>query len=377
MRPAEQRVQRARRRADPDRRREALAVAALLAIWGVRLALDRRRRIDFHDRVVLITGGTRGLGLLMARHLACEGARLALVARDRRELDAAAGELAVYGAEVLPIEADLTVDGDPERAVEETLRAYRRLDVVINNAGVIQVGPLDSLTLEDFDVAMGTHFRGPLRLTLAALPHLEASGAGRLVNISSIGGRIAVPHLAPYCASKFALTGLSEGLRAELAERGVAVTTVTPGLMRTGSFFHALFKGSRRGELDWFGVSSSLPLLTMNADRAARKVLDACRHGRATLTLTPQARAAEIANRLFPSLAAKVTEWVAALLPAPPEDGSGVEAVPGHRIRSHWVPSALTFLGERAARRHRELAAPEARRSGPPKPAPAPAGPPS
>lgn len=340
-------------------RNELLAAGALAGVWLARRALDRRRRIDFRDRVVLVTGATRGLGLLLARHLACEGARLALVARDRRELDAAAGELAVYGVEVLPIEADLTVDGHPERAVEETVRAFRRLDVVINNAGVIQVGPLASLTLDDFDVAMATHFRGPLRLILAALPHLEASGAGRLVNVSSIGGRVAVPHLAAYCASKFALTGLSEALRAELAERGVAVTTVTPGLMRTGSYLHARFKGRRRRELDWFGVSSSLPLLTMDADRAARKILDACRHGRATLTLTPQARAAEIANRLFPGTAAKVTEWAAALLPAPAGDGGDGEAVPGHRLRSRWVPSALTTLGERAAGRHHELPAAE------------------
>lgn len=356
-----------------ERRRAALAAAALAGIWGLRKALDHRRRVDFRGRVVLITGGTRGLGLLLARHLAREGARLALVARDRRELDAAAGELSGLGAEVLAIEADLTVDGDPERAVEETLRAFRRLDAVINNAGVIQVGPLGSLTLEDFDVAMATHFRGPLRLTLASLPHLEASGAGRLVNVSSIGGRIAVPHMAAYCASKFALTGLSESLRAELAERGVAVTTVTPGLMRTGSFLHALFKGRRRRELDWFAVCSSLPLVTMDADRAARKILDACRHGRATLTLTPQARAAEVANRLFPSLAATVTEQVAALLPAPPADGGGLEAVPGHRIRSRWVPSALTALGQRAARRNREVP-PPARGREPRLPERAPAG---
>jgi NAD(P)-dependent dehydrogenase (short-subunit alcohol dehydrogenase family) len=340
------------------RRGELAAAAALGGVWLARRALERRRRIDFAGRVALITGASRGLGLQLARRLAAEGARLALVARDRGELEAAAGELAAFGVDVLPIEADLTVEGEPERAVEETVRAFRRLDVVINNAGVIQVGPLATLTLDDFEVAMATHFGGPLRLILAALPHLEASGAGRLVNVSSIGGRVAVPHLAPYCASKFALTGLSEALRAELAERGVLVTTVTPGLMRTGSFLHARFKGRRRAELDWFGVSSSLPLLTMAADRAAAKILDACRHGRATLTLTPQARALEIVNRLFPSAAAKAAEVAAALLPAPPEVG-GEEAVPGHRIRSRWVPSALTALGQRAARRHRELPPPE------------------
>ncbi|HEX2163511.1 MAG TPA: SDR family oxidoreductase [Thermoanaerobaculia bacterium] len=335
----------------------ALALAA--GFWLGRKTLAWRRRIRFRDKAVLLTGGSRGLGLAMARRLAREGARLALVARDPRELDAAAGELATCGVEVLPIVADLTVEGDAERAVEETLRAFRRLDVLINNAGIIQVGPLDSLTLGDFDRAMATHFGGPLRLILAALPHLEASGAGRLVNVSSIGGRIAVPHMAPYCASKFALTGLSEALRAELAERGVLVTTVTPGLMRTGSYLHAMFKGRRGSELDWFGVSSSLPLLTMNADRAAKKILAACREGRPTLTLTPQARAAEIVDRLLPGATARITELASAVLPAPPEDGeAGIEPVPGHRLSSRWTQSPLTLLGRRAARRNRELPPP-------------------
>ena len=91
--------------------------------------------------------------------------------------------------------------------------------MLVNNAGIIQVGPLEHMTIDDFEEAMATHFWGPLFTILAALPHMRGRGGRRIVNISSIGGKIAVPHLLPYTASKFALTGLSEGLRAELAGR--------------------------------------------------------------------------------------------------------------------------------------------------------------
>src|SRR5436309_7591109 len=107
------------------------------------------------------------------------------------------------------------------------------------------------MTVEDFEETMRVHFWGPLYATLAALPHLRKQDTGRIVNISSIGGRIAVPHLAPYSASKFALAGLSDGLRTELAREGIYVTTVFPGLMRTGSHVNAQFKGKRRAEFTW------------------------------------------------------------------------------------------------------------------------------
>src|SRR5438270_7691587 len=98
---------------------------------------------------------------------------------------------------------------------------------------------------------------------------------GRIVNISSIGGKLSMPHLVPYGASKFALTGLSEGMRVELRKDGVFVTTVCPGLMRTGSPVNADFKGKHREEYSWFSISDSLPLLTMSAERAAGQIIGA------------------------------------------------------------------------------------------------------
>src|SRR5262249_20426391 len=160
-------------------------------------------------------------------------------------------------------------------AVQHVKEALGPVDVLINNAGVIQVGPMEVQTPEDYEVALRTHFWGPLHMTLAVLPHMKARRSGRIVNISSIGGKITAPHLLPYCASKFALTGLSEGMRAELMKDGIQVTTVCPGMIRTGSPYNALFKGRNRAEFAWFTILDSLPVISMSANRAARIILRA------------------------------------------------------------------------------------------------------
>src|SRR6185503_4123757 len=120
----------------------------------------------------------------------------------------------------------------------------------------------------------------------AVLPEMRARREGRIVNITSIGGKISVPHLLPYSASKFALVGLSEGLRAELAKDGIVVTTICPGLMRTGSPRNATFKGQHRAEYAWFSIGDSLPVTAMSADRAARQILTACKRGEAEVVLS-------------------------------------------------------------------------------------------
>jgi len=230
------------------------------------------------------------------------------------------------------------------------------LDVLINNAGIIQVGPLEHMRFEDFEEAMAVHFWGPLHTTFAALPWLRRQGGGRIVNISSIGGLIAVPHLLPYCASKFALVGLSDGLRAELRRHGIRVTTVCPGLMRTGSAFNAGFKGRHRREFAWFAISSSLPLLTISAKRAARQIIRACRRGAPRLVISWPARAAVFFEKLFPSAAARISDRVNRMLPNL-ADRSGDEARTGWEAKSVLAPSLLTSLSERAAKRNNELVA--------------------
>jgi NAD(P)-dependent dehydrogenase (short-subunit alcohol dehydrogenase family) len=312
--------------------------------------------MDLRGKSVLITGGSRGLGLLLARRFAAQGARLTLVARDPGELDLARRELtALSGSRVLALPGDVGNRADMEWAVERAAERFGRLDVVVNNAGVIQVGPLAHMTLEDFEDALAVHFWGPLYTTLAALPHLRAEGGGRIVNIASIGGKIAVPHLTPYSASKFALVGLSNGLQAELAREGIYVTTVCPGLMRTGSHVNALFKGRRREEFTWFALGDSLPLSSMSAERAARRIVEACRYGEPHLTLTPQARAATLAAALLPNLTARLLDLVGRLLPAPASGHDGDELRPGWQNTTRWAPSLLTRLADEAAVRNNEM----------------------
>jgi NAD(P)-dependent dehydrogenase (short-subunit alcohol dehydrogenase family) len=210
------------------------------------------------------------------------------------------------------------------------------------------------MKLSDYDDAMRTHFWGPLFMVLAVLPHMRRAGRGRIVNISSIGGRISVPHLLPYCASKFALSGLSDGLRAELARDHIAVTTVCPGLMRIGSPANALFKGQRAREYAWFATLSSLPGITTSAERAARQILDACRRGKAELVISVPARLAVLARTLAPELVANATSLVDRVLPSA-VGAAGDIAQPGRAVGSDWARSRILAPMHAAAQRNNEL----------------------
>jgi NAD(P)-dependent dehydrogenase (short-subunit alcohol dehydrogenase family) len=341
-----------------QKRAIAVGATALGAFVAVR-TWHRRERYAFAGKSVLITGGSRGLGLVMARDLAAEGANLTLVARDEEELDRAVRDL--QGRQprvaVVAVAADVRRRDDAERAVAQAIERFGRIDVLINNAGIIQVGPLNHMTLSDYEDAMNTHFWGPLYAITAALPHMRREGEGRIVNISSIGGKIAIPHLVPYSASKFALAGLSEGLRAEMARDNIFVTTVYPGLMRTGSPVNAMFKGKRPQEYAWFAISDSLPLASIDADRAAGQIIDACRDGRAELIITAQAKCAVLAKDAAPELFADIMAFISAMLPPPAPGGEGDTARPGRESESGWAaPSAtLTARTYRAARDNNEL----------------------
>jgi NAD(P)-dependent dehydrogenase (short-subunit alcohol dehydrogenase family) len=321
---------------------------------------------SLRDRAVLVTGGSRGLGLVLARELARHGARVAISARDDEELGRAVEDLAARGADVLAVTADVRDPAQAAEAVREVVERWGRIDVLVNNAGTITVGPLETMTLADFEAALRVNFWGPLHMTLAALPHMRRQGEGRIVNVSSIGGKVAVPHLLPYTASKFALTGLSEGLRAELAKDNVTVVTVCPGLMRTGSPRNATFKGRHEEEYAWFAVSDALPLLSMSAERAARQIIDALRRGSGEVVLSLPAKALVFFHDLCPGLTADVLALVNRLV-LPPPGGIGTGYALGKESESAAAPSLLTALGDRAAARNNEIdpAEPAASRSEP------------
>jgi NAD(P)-dependent dehydrogenase (short-subunit alcohol dehydrogenase family) len=334
----------------------ALAAGAL-ALGGALLAtgLRQSRRLDFRGRSVLITGGSRGLGLVVARELAAEGARLTLAARDKAELERARKELDSLGADVSIAVCDVGVRSEAEALIRNVVERTGTIDVLINNAGVIQVGPVDHMDYADFEHAMAVHFWGPLHTMLAAIPVMRAKGSGRIVNVSSIGGKIGVPHMVPYCASKFALTGLSDSIRGELAKDGIYVTTVCPGLMRTGSPFNAWFKGRHREEFTWFAISDSLPFATIDARRAASQLINACRYGEAELVITWPAKLAIVANAVAPEVVAFAMNVMNQMVLPAAADNAGNGAHSGWQSLSNWAPSRLTKLTEQAAASNNEV----------------------
>jgi NAD(P)-dependent dehydrogenase (short-subunit alcohol dehydrogenase family) len=328
------------------------AVALLLLIWAI-VRFIRTACYRLRDKVVVITGGSRGLGLVLARYVCARGGNVALIARDPEELARAKADLAPHGSVVLTIECDLLDSEQIRPAVRRIIDRFGKIDILINDAGIIEVGPLEYLRPEDFDRAMRLHFWAPLELISQIVPEMRIWGGGRIVNISSIGGKIAVPHMASYSASKFALTGLSDAVRAELARDNIHVTTVAPGMMRTGSHVNAKFKGKHDKEFAWFAASAGAPLLSMNANRAARKILAACRRGQPSLILTFAARAAILGNALFPNLTGYAMKFANRLLPgAGGEEGNKSRA--GSQLR-RLPPEWLTRRADRATEKNNEV----------------------
>jgi NAD(P)-dependent dehydrogenase (short-subunit alcohol dehydrogenase family) len=329
------------------------AVAGAGAVLATRAIVNRVREYSLKGKTVLITGGSRGLGLVMAREFANEGAKIAICARDPKELDLALEDLRGRGAAAFGFPCDVTDRAQVNEMVRLVRDKFGSIDVLVNNAGVIQVGPFETMTLEDYEQAMDVHFWGPLYTTLAVVPGMKERGDGRIVNITSIGGKVSVPHLLPYSASKFAAVGFSQGLHAELAKDGIAVTTVCPGLMRTGSPRNANFKGQHKLEYAWFAISDSLPVTSVSAENAARQIVEACRKGQAELVISVPAKIAVIFHGLFPGITAEMMGIVNRLLPGP--GGIGTKRAKGKESESPFAPSVLTSLSERAARRNNEI----------------------
>ncbi len=330
-----------------------LALTTTIIAGAIRIARERRR-MEFDGKTVLISGASRGLGLELARAFAEEGADLVLLARDQARLTQTAKELQRYGIKVLTYPCDVSQRTQVREVIGDVLAKARRIDVLINNAGMIQVGPVENMDVSDYESTMGVHFWGPLYLMEEIIPNMKSFGHGRIVNIASIGGKVAVPHLLPYAASKFALVGLSEGMRAELLKDGIYVTTICPGLMRTGSHVHALFKGQHKKEYALFAIANASPLLSTASAHAAQEILEACRYGKAEVIITAQARLLRLANGLFPTLVAETLGLVGRLLPRPRE-GTGNHSKEGWESGSVLAPSLLTRPADRAAAHNNEL----------------------
>lgn len=328
--------------------------------------------------VALVAGASRGLGLLISAELVARGHRVHGCARDRAELDRAE-ELVNSGAVGPGIEGedrpgtgrgefvghvcDVSDAGAVTAWVEEVRTMEGRLDVAIHVAGIIQVGPVETTTLGHFRAAIDTMLLGPVHLCLAVLPTMLDAGAGRIGVVSSVGGVVSVPHLLPYSVAKFGAVGLTEGLHAELSGTGVTATTIVPGLMRTGGHVHAQFVGEAARDYAWFAPGASLPLLSVSAERAARRIVDAVLAGRPQVELTPLTWVGRRVHGLAPGPTSLLLGLVARALPhgdapAPsmsPDTGH-VEGAQAQRTLGSRVVDTVSVLGDRAVRRLNQTA---------------------
>jgi len=334
-----------------------LAALGGLAVLGAAAWLGARHaRYDLRNRTVVITGGVRGLGLVLAREFGRRGARLVVVSRTPSDIRRAEAELQGRGLDASGECCDVRDPRAVANLINDVVSRTGRIDVLVNNAGVIQAAPFEHAQLEDFQESLDTHFWGPLHLVREALPFLRrAPGGARILNISSIGGRIGVPHLSAYAAGKFALVGLSETLRSELKKDGVLVTTATPGLMRTGSHGKILVRGQHEKEARWLGAGVTTPASSMRAERAARQLVDACVAGRACTAPGVQFKLARVVAVLLPELSAAVSAAVASyVLPGPTRAFGANHRRSTADVGFGWL---TPFLPTAAARRNNEFPA--------------------
>ncbi|MCU0495243.1 MAG: SDR family NAD(P)-dependent oxidoreductase, partial [Chloroflexaceae bacterium] len=294
-----------------------IAGAAGLALAG-RALLRAKRLRELEGKVVLITGGSRGLGLAMAREFAAQGCRIAICGRDEETLARARSSLAASGAEVLTLACDVTDQEDVQRLIVAVTARFGQIDVLVNNAVSITVGAVQALSVDDFHQAHDVLFWGVVYPTLAVLPQMRSRRSGHIVTITSIGGKVAVPHMVNYSSAKFAATGFTLGLRAELSGTGIKVTNIAPGTLQTGAHLHAEYVGDPQAEFTWFSRGELLPLFSMSAARTARQIVRAVADGTAERLITAPAVVMAKFAGLFPGLTADLMGLVNRGLPAVP-----------------------------------------------------------
>jgi short-subunit dehydrogenase len=306
-----------------------LTVASIAGAGLAALLLETRRNQRSQvlaGKTVFITGGSRGFGLAIAQEFGRRGARLVLVSRHSEDLEKARRELLARGmadADILTLVCDLKNYEQTQAAVSQATGRFGQIDILINNAGIITVGPVENQPLTAFYDAMESNYYTMLHTTLAVLPQMLARREGSIANITSIGGKLAMPHLLPYSASKFAAVGFSQGLAAELRSKGIRVTTVCPGLMRTGSHVYAKFTGNREREYRWFSLGASMPGISASASRAAARVVNAVLAGETEIAITPQAAVIAMLAQVAPAYTVAAMQWVNnKLLPAPAGEGA-------------------------------------------------------
>ena len=326
-----------------------LGVVCVLSAYRTRL---RKVRYSLKQKNVVITGGSRGLGLALAEVCLARGAAVFLLARDIEELGRADKHLNVVfpsADRVKFVQCDVTSPSSVQAAFSEIAAVWNRVDVLINNAGVIHVGPAENQELSSYHEALETNLLGAVHTAYVVMPQMLARKAGQIVNIASIGGLVAVPHLLPYTTSKFALVGFSRGLSAEMATKGIKVLTVYPWLIHTGSHLKALFTGKSELEYQWFSAGATLPIISMGPQSVSHAIADAIEDGRSELLISPWSHLAATAAQLAPGLTRLLLGLTSRILPAA-DSSRGNDRVPGATFQNQ-SPALIDKLGVAAAER--------------------------
>jgi short-subunit dehydrogenase len=254
-------------------------------------------RLNLAGARILLTGASSGIGHALALRLAEQGAHLVLASRNQERLTSLAES--IHGGKAIVIPTDVTDPAQRARLIEQTLAALGGLDILINNAGVGALGFFEDADEERLRRIMEVNFFGATELTRLALPHLRTGRHPMIVNIASVLGRRAIPGCVEYCASKFAMVGWSEALRAELVRQGIHVLLVCPGGVETEFDAHMIEQRTQMGFRN---------RKRMSADRCARQIITAMRRRKNEVVITASAKLVVWLNCLAPRL----LDWVLA-----------------------------------------------------------------
>lgn len=212
-------------------------------------------------KIIVITGASSGMGAAAAQHLAEQGASVILGARRADRIEALAAEITEAGGKATSVVTDVTKREDVRRLVDKAVEAYGRIDVLINNAGVMPLSPMDRLKVDEWDQMIDVNLKGVLYGIAAALPHMKAQKSGHIINLSSVLGHRIIPTSAVYSATKFGVRALSDGLREEVAADNIRVTVISPGSVRTELHDHISEKDVQQANRE-FAAKVSLPATT-------------------------------------------------------------------------------------------------------------------
>lgn len=208
---------------------------------------------NISGKIIVITGASSGMGAAAARHLAAKGASVVLGARRSDRIEALAAEITEAGGKATAVVTDVTKRGDLKTLVDTAVKTYGRIDVLINNAGVMPLSPMDRLKIDEWDQMIDVNLKGVLYGIAAALPYMQAQKSGHIINLSSVAGHKIFGGSSVYSATKTGVRIISEGLRQEVAPHNIRVTIISPGAVKTELLDHISEADVQKANQDYVG----------------------------------------------------------------------------------------------------------------------------